>query len=161
MKKKIYTLLLSLLMPLGMSAQGWPANYGGVMLQAFYWNSYDDTNWLVLTSQADELASAFDLIWIPQSGDCGGLSMGYDDCYWFPGHYNSSFGTEDQLKTMIQTFKSKGLKTIADVVINHRKSTNGWFGFPTESYRGTTYSLGPADVRKNDDGGKDQTAADR
>ena len=159
--KKIYTTLLSLLVPVMMSAQGWPANYGGVMLQAFYWNSYDDTNWLVLTNQADELASAFDLIWIPQSGDCGGLSMGYDDCYWFPGHYNSSFGTEDQLKTMIQTFKSKGLKTIADVVINHRKSTNGWFGFPTESYRGTTYSMGPADVCKNDDNGKAKTEADR
>ena len=159
--KKIYTTLLSLLVPVMMSAQGWPANYGGVMLQAFYWNSYDDTNWLVLTSQADELASAFDLIWIPQSGDCGGLSMGYDDCYWFPGHYNSSFGSEQQLKTMIQTFKSKGLKTIADVVINHRKSTNGWFGFPTESYRGTTYSMGPADVCKNDDGGKAKTEADR
>ena len=24
---------------------GWPANYGGVMLQAFYWNSYSDTKW--------------------------------------------------------------------------------------------------------------------
>lgn len=159
--KKIYTTLLSLLVPVMMWAQGWPANYGGVMLQAFYWDSFDDSHWAVLNSQADELASAFDLIWIPQSGNCNGTSMGYDDCYWFPGHYDSSFGSEQQLKTMIQNFKSKGLKTIADVVINHRKSTNGWFGFPTETYNGVTYTMGPSDVCKNDDNGKAKAEADR
>ena len=164
--KKTYTTLLSLLVPMLMTAQnitGWPTNYPGVMLQGFYWDSYIDSQWTKLTSQADELAATFDLIWIPQSGNCGGQSMGYDDLYWFPGgnHYTSSFGTEQELRTMIQTFKSKGLGTIADVVINHRKSTNGWFGFPTESYRGTTYSMGPADVCKNDDGGKAKTEADR
>lgn len=164
--KKTYTTLLSLLVPMLMTAQnitGWPANYPGVMLQGFYWDSYSDTQWTKLTSQADELAATFDLIWIPQSGNCGGQSMGYDDLYWFPGgnHYTSSFGTEQELRTMIQTFKSKGRGIIADVVVNHRKSTNGWFGFPTESYRGTTYSMGPADVCKNDDGGKAKTEADR
>ena len=164
--KKTYTTLLSLLVPMLMTAQnitGWPTNYPGVMLQGFYWDSFSDTQWTKLTSQADELAATFNLIWIPQSGNCGGQSMGYDDLYWFPGgnHYTSSFGTEQELRTMIQTFKNKGLGTIADVVINHRKSTNGWFGFPTESYRGTTYSMGPADVCKNDDGGKAKTEADR
>ena len=159
--KKICTTILSLLVPMMMWAQGWPANYGGVMLQAFYWDSFDDSHWAVLNSQADELASAFDLIWIPQSGNCNGTSMGYDDCYWFPGHYDSSFGSEQQLKTMIQNFKSKGLKTIADVVINHRQSTNGWFGFPTETYNGVTYTMGPSDVCKNDDNGKAKAEADR
>ena len=159
--KKISTTIVSLLVPVMMSAQGWPASYGGVMLQAFYWDSYDDSHWAVLNSQADELASAFDLIWIPQSGNCGGTSMGYDDLYWFPGHYDSSFGSEQQLKTMIQTFKAKGIKTIADVVINHRKSTNGWFGFPTETYNGVTYTMGPSDVCKNDDNGKAKAEADR
>ena len=161
MMKKIYTTLLSLLVPMIMMAQGWPQNYGGVMLQAFYWDSYDDTNWTILTQQADELATTFDLIWIPQSADCGGTSMGYDDLYWFPGHYKSSFGSEQELKTMISTFKQKGLKTIADVVINHRKSNNGWFGFPTETYNGVTYTMGPADVCGNDDGGKAKTEANR
>ena len=159
--KKIYTTLLTLLVPLMMQAQGWPADYNGVMLQAFYWNSYDDTNWNVLASQADDLATTFDLIWLPQSGNCGGQSMGYDDLYWFPGHYNSSFGTESELRSLINTFKSKGLKTIADVVINHRKSNNGWFGFPTETYQGVTYSMGPSDVCRNDDGGKALAEANR
>jgi hypothetical protein len=44
---------------------GWPANYGGVMLQAFYWDSYDDTQWSLLEKQSDELSGTFDLVWIP------------------------------------------------------------------------------------------------
>ena len=79
------------------SAQGWPANYGGVMLQGFYWDSYDDSQWTVLEAQANDLASSFDLVWIPQSGNCGGNSMGYDDLWWF-NNYNSSFGNEAELR---------------------------------------------------------------
>ena len=52
---------LSLLSLTGFS-QGWPANYGGVMLQGFYWGSYNETKWEQLTSQADDLAALFDLI---------------------------------------------------------------------------------------------------
>lgn len=133
-------------------AQGWPANYKGVMLQAFYWDSFDDTNWVTLTSQADELSNTFDLIWIPQSANCGGTSMGYDDLYWFPGNYNSSFGQESELKNMISTFKSKGLKTIADVVINHRKTLDGKFQFPSETYNNVTYTMTKDDVVSGDGG---------
>ena len=96
------------------SAQGWPANYGGVMLQGFYWDSYSDSRWVTLEKQANDLASSFDLIWIPQSGNCGSQSMGYDDMWWF-NDYNSSFGNEAQLRSMIKTFKEKGMGTIADV----------------------------------------------
>ena len=153
--KKIYTTLLSFLVPMLMTAQnitGWPANYGGVMLQGFYWDSFSDTQWTKLTSQADELAATFDLIWIPQSGNCGGTSMGYDDLYWFPGsnHYTSSFGTEQELRTMIQTFKNKGLGTIADVVVNHRKNVSNWVDFPAETYKGVTYQLKSTDIVGDD-----------
>ena len=87
--KKILTIIIALLFPMMGMAQGWPAEHKGVMLQAFYWDSFDDTNWTVLEKQADELAQYFNLVWLPQSADCGGISMGYDDLYWFPGHYNS------------------------------------------------------------------------
>ena len=109
MMKRLYVILLSVLAPFCANAQGWPANYNGVMLQAFYWDSFADSQWLVLEEQADELASSFDLVWIPQSGNCGGTSMGYDDLYWFE-NYNSSFGSEEQLRSMINTFKNKGIK---------------------------------------------------
>lgn len=153
--RKFYTLLTFFVVSLSASAQGWPENYGGVMLQAFFWDSFTESNWVRLTKRADEFSGYFDLVWIPQSGNCKGKSMGYDDYYWFPGddHYNSSFGDEDQLRTLISTYKAKGIGTIADVVINHRKETSNWVVFPAETYKGTTYQLKSTDVCKNDDDG--------
>ena len=140
------------------SAQGWPANYGGVMLQGFYWDSYDDSQWTALEAQAGDLASSFDLVWIPQSGNCGGNSMGYDDLWWF-NNYNSSFGNEAELRSMIKAFKAKGIGTIADVVINHRRNVSSWVDFPKETYKGVTYEMKSTDICANDDGGKTKTWA--
>jgi alpha-amylase len=160
MKRLLFFLLLVCAYFTESMSQGWPSQYGGVMLQAFYWDSYDDTRWTVLERQADELAGTFDLVWLPQSGNCGGTSMGYDDLYWF-SNYNSSFGNEAQLRSLISIFQSKGIKTIADVVINHRRSNNGWFGFPSETYKGVTYSMSSKDVCSDDDGGKAKKEANR
>ncbi len=157
--KKILSTLVALAMPVLMLAQGWPANYTGVMLQGFYWDSYSDTRWTKLTSQADELSPYFDLIWIPQSGNCGGTSMGYDPLYLF-NSYSSSFGNETTLREMISTFKAKGTGIIADVVINHHKSTTNWVTFPKETYNGETYQLVSTDVVKNDDNGDTKTWCD-
>ena len=144
--------------PVTKAAQGWPAQYSGVMLQAFYWDSYDDTAWSILEQKADDLAGTFDLVWLPQSGNCGGTSMGYDDLYWFE-NYKSSFGSEAQLRSLISTFKTKGIKTIADVVINHRKNVSNWVDFPKETYKGVTYEMKSTDICANDDGGKTKTWA--
>ena len=156
--KKILTSTFVALLPLLMLAQGWPANYEGVMLQGFYWDSFNDTRWPKLESQVDELAEFFKLVWIPQSANCGGNSMGYDDLYWFT-NYNSSFGSEQQLRSMINTFKDKGIGTIADVVVNHRKTINDWVTFPTEVYKGVTYKMESTDICRNDDGGATLTWA--
>ncbi len=152
MKRYLITLFAALSATLSM-AQGWPEQYKGVMLQGFYWDSFSDTKWTKLESEADELAEYFNLLWLPQSGNCGGLSMGYDDLYWF-SNYNSSFGNEAQLRSLINTLKSKGVGTIADVVINHRKTLTTWTDFPSETYKGTTYKMLPSDICANDDGGK-------
>ena len=137
---------------LSSSAQGWPENYGGVMLQGFYWDSFKDTRWVLLEQQANDLAASFDLIWIPQSGNCGKQSMGYDDLWWF-NDYNSSFGNEAQLRSMINTFKAVGLGTIADVVINHRSNLSNWVDFPKESWNGEDYEMVSTDICANDDDG--------
>ena len=148
---KVLTLLFTIHCSLFTSfAQGWPQKYGGVMLQSFYWNSYEDTQWAALEAQASDLAANFDLIWIPQSGNCGGQSMGYDDLYWFT-NYNSSFGNEAQLRSMIKTFKDLGLGTIADVVINHRRDLGHWTDFPSETYNGVTYQLTNNDICSDDE----------
>lgn len=153
--KKIYTTLFALMATLSMQAQGWPANYNGVMLQGFYWDSYRASRWSNLEAQADDLAPYFSLVWIPQSANCtsSGNSMGYNDLYWF-SNYNSSFGNEAQLRSMIKTFKSKGIGTIADVVINHRNTLTSWTDFPVEKYKGVTYKMYSTDICHNDDGGK-------
>lgn len=139
MMKKIYTTLIVLVATLTASAQGWPANYGGVMLQGFSWDSFVDTQWTNLESQADELSGYFNLIWVPQSGNCNSSynQMGYTPVYYF--NQNSSFGTESQLRKMIQTFKSKNVGIIADVVINHRNNLGAggsWVDYPAETYNG-------------------------
>lgn len=141
--KHFFTLIFTLMgLPLGLMAQGWPANYDGVMLQGFYWDSYNDTKWTNLTSQADELSKYFNLIWVPQSGWCKSTTdMGYYPRYWFD--QRSAFGTEQELRTMISTFKAKGTGIIADVVVNHKNGVNKWCDFANETVKGKnkTYSV--------------------
>ena len=141
-------------------AQGWPSDYGGVMLQGFYWDGFAETKWTHLESQADELSQSFDLIWVPQSGWCGSMNnMGYTPKYYWDQH--SAFGTEAELLSMIQAFKSRGTGIIADVVVNHRESISGWYTYPAETYNGVTYQMTAADVCRNDDGGKTATQAQK
>lgn len=143
--KHFFTLIFTLMgLPLGIMAQGWPANYGGVMLQGFYWDSYSDTQWTNLTSQADELSKYFNLIWVPQSGWCKSTTyMGYYPIYWFD--QRSAFGSEDDLRTMISTFKKKDTGIIADVVVNHKNGVSNWCDFANETVTGKntgkTYSV--------------------
>lgn len=149
--KKISTFLLALSFSTVTWAQGWPSKYEGVMLQGFYWDSYSDTQWNNLESQADELSEFFKIVWVPQSGNCGTQqSMGYNPLYWF-SNYNSSFGTESELRSMISTFKSKGIATMADVVINHRQNKSTWNDFPSETWNGTTYQLTYNDICSDDE----------
>lgn len=150
--KKIYLTLIALLASINMFAQGWPANYSGVMLQGFSWDAYDYSQWTVLEKQADDMKGFIDLVWLPQSGKCIETTqvMGYKPYYYF--NQNSSFGTEAELRSLIAKFKAAGIGAIADVVVNHR-NTDGWFTFPAETYNGVTYKMQPTDICKNDDGG--------
>ena len=156
--KKIYFTLIALLASINMLAQGWPANYSGVMLQGFSWDSYDYSQWTVLEKQADDMKGFIDLVWLPQSGKCIETTqvMGYKPYYYF--NQNSSFGTEAELRSLIAKFKANGIGAIADVVVNHR-NTDGWFTFPAETYNGVTYRMLSTDICKNDDDGSTATQA--
>lgn len=156
--KKIYFTLIALLASINMFAQGWPANYSGVMLQGFSWDSYDYSQWTVLEKQADDMKGFIDLVWLPQSGKCIETTqvMGYKPYYYF--NQNSSFGTEAELRSLIAKFKANGIGAIADVVVNHR-NTNGWYTFPAETYKGVPYQMLPTDICKNDDDGSTATQA--
>lgn len=139
MRRLYSTLIFCLVAIAAMSqSQGWPEKYEGVMLQGFYWDSYTDTKWTNLESQADELSQYFKLIWVPQSGYCNTTTtqMGYSDIWWL--NHLSCFGTETELRSMIATFKAKGTGIIEDVVINHKNGNTSWCDFPNESKNGYT-----------------------
>jgi alpha-amylase len=128
----------------------WPEKYGGVMLQGFYWDSFTDTKWTKLEQQADELAQIFDLIWVPNSGNCGpDKGMGYMPIWWFD--HNGTFGTEAELRSMIETFRSKNVGIIEDVVINHKAGVNSWCDFPEETWEGHTLKWSLKDICSNDE----------
>lgn len=133
------------------ASNGWPADYEGVMLQGFYWDSYTETGWAKLEQQADELSEYFSLIWVPNGAKAASNpGMGYDPVYWFT-NYNSSFGTEAQLRSMLRTFKAKGTGIIADVVINHRSGVSGWTDFPAERWNGHTWQIGTEGICSTDE----------
>ena len=95
MKKILLILMVALATSLNVMSQGWPAGYGGVVLQGFFWDSfrpaeghqgktmatmYDAgwgendqwyvpvTTWAELLNQKDYIAPYIDLLWLPQSG---------------------------------------------------------------------------------------------
>ena len=171
--KKLFTTVLAFMAAVCVMAQGWPENYGGVMLQGFYWDYYnyeEEMNatgwatWKGLESHASDLEGYIDLIWVPNSGQVKtdqwnipghNSDMGYMPMYWL--QHNSCFGTQSDLTKMISTYKAKGIGIIEDVVINHKIGMTNWCDFPNEEVTGTygTYQLdwSLADICYNDNGG--------
>ena len=141
------------------AGKGWPGMYGGVMLQGFYWDSYKPTKWTTLTAQAQELGQYFDIVWVPNSGsvDASGTaeSMGYMPVYWLK--HNTCFGTESQLRGMINTFHAHNTSVLMDMVINHKSGKSSWVDFADETVTGpvtgNTYSMtwSLADICRTDE----------
>ena len=173
--KRLFTTFMMSLACVCMMAQGWPENYGGVMLQGFYWDYYDDADWgtwHALEGQADDLEGYIDLIWVPNSARTKNdwcvehnqlKDMGYMPCWWL-NHDNTCFGSSAELKSMINTYKEKGIGIIEDVVINHKNGQNDWCDFPNEEVivGDKTYTLNwsLADICYNDNGGYVRTMFD-
>ncbi len=149
--KKIFFLLLMIAALFGKTAVAQaPAQCQDVMLQAFYWDSYADSKWTVLNTKADEIAQVYGLVWLPPSGNCQStFSMGYMPIWWFD--QNSAFGSADELKTLTASLAARGAHVLADVVANHRNGATSWTDFPTETWNGVTYSMGPAQICSTDE----------
>lgn len=109
-------------------AVGVPAEYEGVMLQAFYWESqrlttYGRTKYAdLLNNYADQMGKNFDLVWLPPSGNGGGVGY-YTKCY---SNLNSDWGTSSRLTELINNLHANNCKVLADIVINHFNSSSGW-----------------------------------
>ncbi len=120
-----------------------PAKYPGVMLQAFYWDSYKTKNeatgasihgrtkWIDLKDQAEEMGKWFDLVWLPPSAKSSGGTGYLPICY---STQDSDWGTKGNLQTIINTLHENGARVVADMVINHAASSVGWCTMAQESF---------------------------
>lgn len=114
-----------------------PSQCGAVMLQAFYWDSYQNnmpyghTRWTGLRSKASDLAKSFDLIWLPPSARSTG-GVGYIPLEYH--NQSSEWGTQTELRDLIRYLHSRDVKVIADIVINHLGNKDGWSTFYTQNF---------------------------
>ena len=103
------------------------------LMQGWYWG-YPKTadschcDWAdTLTARASSIAKAgFTYVWLPPfvRTSSGSQSGGYDPKDLFDlGEFGlgpTSFGTRKDVNRLIKTFKTQGLRAVADVVYNHR-----------------------------------------
>jgi len=114
-----------------------PNQCADVMIQAFYWDSYQTTasygttKWSTLNQQASELAGYFDLIWLAPSAKSSG-GTGYHPSQWC--NQTSAHGSMSELQTLIKNLHSGGSKVIADIVVNHKDNKSTWCDFWPEDF---------------------------
>lgn len=120
----------------------------GVLLQTFYWLSPEGGIWWdTINAKMDEFQEVgFESLWLPAAykgaSVTGSQSMGYEPYdYYDLGSYNQKggvetrFGSENELRNLIQNANSKGISAIADIVINHNRGGNPEYNPYLELYK--------------------------
>lgn len=118
-----------------------PAQSEDVMLQGFYWDShnltkYGRTKWVDLnngtTKTIQNIADAgFTMIWLPSPVASDG-GLGYHPKCW--SDFSSGLGTATNLKTLVSSLHNRGVKVIADIVVNHRANSSSWCDFRQDNF---------------------------
>ena len=105
-----------------------------VMLQGFHWRSHQYGWWSVVQESAGPIADAgFDMVWLPPSSrSADAAPQGYlpNELYVQSGAY----GTQAELTGAISALHGRGVKVLADIVINHRVGTYDWADFTNPSW---------------------------
>jgi len=108
-----------------------------VFMQGFWWDSYKDLKlrnyasyFEFIGDQIISLSNAnIDLIWFPPPSE--GEGMGYHPRKLFD--FNSSHGSSNELKKLLEKIQSRKMHAMADLVFNHRVGTSTWTDF-TDPY---------------------------
>ena len=137
-----------------------PAQCEDVILQGFYWRSYEtngkfgSTKWADLSSQVSEIANSFTMIWLPPSASATTFnnSMGY-----IPNNYGSqasAWGKSSALTSLITSFHNRRVKVLADIVINHGGNKSNSCDFNSMSF-GSFGTFNPTKdwITSDDEGG--------
>lgn len=90
-----------------------------IMLQAFNWESHKSPSWWrALEDKTDEVSkSGFSHVWLPPATDSL-APQGYlpRDLY----SLNTSYGSEEELRSLLSLLRGVEVEAVLDVVINHR-----------------------------------------
>lgn len=122
-----------------------PSKCPDVLLQGFYWDSYQDkgygrTKWIDylnktvedgITTPAEEIGQWFDLVWLPPFSKSTGGTGYLPICY---STLDSDWGTKGNLVKLIETLHRNGARVVADIVINHVAGSSGWCNFATMNF---------------------------
>jgi alpha-amylase len=125
-------LALALVAPLA-SAGSLDGNSSDVMLQGFHWRSHETKPWWgVIRNNAVNIKNAgFTMVWLPPASDSA-AAEGYLPRQLYA--FNSAYGSEADLKSALAALRTNGVKSIADVVVNHRVGSTGWGDFTNPTW---------------------------
>ena len=162
--KKVLLSILSVFVIAGashLSARnaGVPAECEDVMLQAFYWDSYNGnasttkygrTRWIDLMKDTAAINANFDVVWFPPSAGPTGCGVGYSARQY--SNQESDWGSKAKLQELITALHKGNTKVLADVVLNHRGNYNSWCNFYQDNFGSYgTYQLTQKHIVSNDE----------
>jgi alpha-amylase len=137
-----------------------------IMMQGFYWEpyKYQTEKWYTtLKNKATEIGNAgINVLWMPPPSACSDQRGYLPTSYWDLNA--STYGSYTQLTEANTALHNAGVKTLADIVINHRNGTRAYADFTNPNWdcsallqddevNGVSGQVQPCSGRSDNEGG--------